>query len=52
MAFDRSPPVFLYRRQVEAALSGTLPLTELSDEERLVANAEADATIAERLRTR
>ncbi len=28
-----------------------MPLTELSSEERLVANAEVDATIAERLRT-
>ena len=39
------------RRRVEAALSGALPLTELSTEERLVANAEADAAVAERLRT-
>ena len=39
------------RRRVEAALSGALPLTELSIEERLVANAEADAAVAERLRT-
>jgi hypothetical protein len=38
------------RRRVEAALDGTLPLTELSPEERLVANAETDAAIAERLR--
>jgi len=39
------------RRRVEAALDGTLPLTELSPEERLVANAETDAAISERLRT-
>ena len=39
------------RRRVEAALDGTLPLVELSPEERLVVNAEADAAIAERLRT-
>lgn len=39
------------RRRVEAALSGTLPLTELTPEERLVANAETDAAISERLRT-
>jgi ParD-like antitoxin of type II ParDE toxin-antitoxin system len=39
------------RRRVEASLDGTLPLVELSPEERLVVNAEADAAIAERLRT-
>jgi hypothetical protein len=39
------------RRRVEAALDGTLPLTALSPEERLVTNAETDAAIAERLRT-
>jgi hypothetical protein len=38
------------RRRVEAALDGTLPLTALSPEERLVANAETDAAISERLR--
>ncbi len=39
------------RRRVEAALNGTVPFTELSPEERLVANAEVDAAVAERLRT-
>ena len=39
------------RRRVEAALEGTLALTDLTTEERLVANAESDAAIAERLRT-
>ena len=39
------------RRRVEAALEGRLALTDLTTEERLVANAEADAAIAERLRT-
>jgi ParD-like antitoxin of type II bacterial toxin-antitoxin system len=39
------------RRRVEAALAGSLPLSELSPEERLVANAELDAAIAERLGT-
>lgn len=38
------------RRRVEAALEGTLTLSDLTPEERLVANAEADAAIAERLR--
>lgn len=33
------------RRRVEAALAGQMPLTELTDDERLVANAELDATI-------
>jgi hypothetical protein len=39
------------RRRVEAALAGTLAMTELNPEERLVANAEVDAAITERLRT-
>jgi ParD-like antitoxin of type II bacterial toxin-antitoxin system len=39
------------RRRVEAVLEGTLAFTDLTVEERLVANAEADAAIAERLRT-
>jgi hypothetical protein len=38
------------RRRVEAALAGTLALTELNPEERLVANAEVDAAITERRR--
>jgi ParD-like antitoxin of type II bacterial toxin-antitoxin system len=37
------------RRRVEAALEGRVSLTDLTDEERLVANAEIDAAIAERL---
>jgi hypothetical protein len=36
------------RRRVEAALSGTTALSELTPEESLVANAEIDAAIAER----
>jgi hypothetical protein len=39
------------RRRVEAALAGTLEMTELNPEERLVANAEVDAAITERLRS-
>jgi hypothetical protein len=39
------------RRRVEAALQGRLALTDLTPEERLVTNAETDATVAERLRT-
>ena len=39
------------RRRVEAALDGTLTLSDLNPEERLVTNAEADAAIVERLRT-
>src|ERR1700677_1642222 len=39
------------RRGVEAALQGTLALTDLTTEERLVANAESDAAITERLST-
>jgi hypothetical protein len=39
------------RRRVEAALQGRLALTDLTPEERLVANAETDAVVAERLRT-
>jgi ParD-like antitoxin of type II bacterial toxin-antitoxin system len=39
------------RRRVEAALQGTLALTDLTTEERLVANAESDAAITERLRS-
>jgi hypothetical protein len=38
------------RRRVEAVLAGTLPMTELSPEARLVANAEMDASISDRLR--
>jgi hypothetical protein len=38
------------RRRVEAALEGTLALSDLSPEERLVTDAETDAAIAERLR--
>ncbi len=37
-------------RRIEAAVAGLLPLSELSDEELLVANAEIDATIQERAR--
>ena len=37
------------QRRVEAALAGTLDMVELSPEERLVANAEVDASITERL---
>jgi hypothetical protein len=33
------------RRRVEAALAGELPLADLTDDERLVANAELDASI-------
>jgi hypothetical protein len=36
------------RRRVEAALAGELPLSFLSEEERLVANAELDVRIQER----
>jgi ParD-like antitoxin of type II bacterial toxin-antitoxin system len=39
------------RRRVEAALDGTLALTELSADERLVVSAEIDAAIQERLHT-
>ena len=39
------------RRRVEAALQGTLALTDLTPEERLVTNAETDAAVAERHRT-
>lgn len=39
------------RERVEAALAGTLPWRELTGEERLVANAETDAAITERLRS-
>jgi hypothetical protein len=35
------------RRRVEAALAGTLPMTELTDEEGVVFNAEIDASIDE-----
>jgi hypothetical protein len=35
------------RRRVEAVLAGTLPLGDLSPDERLVANAELDATIGQ-----
>ena len=38
-------------KAVEAALHGTLALTDLTPEERLVTNAETDAAVAERLRT-
>jgi hypothetical protein len=38
------------RRRVEATLAGSLAMTELLPEERLVANAEVDAAISERLR--
>ena len=38
------------RRRVEAALGGSLALTELGADEQLVANAETDAAISERLR--
>ena len=38
------------RRRVEAALHGDLPLGELSPDELMVANAEMDAAIQERLR--
>lgn len=33
------------RRRIEAAVAGELPLAELSGEERIVANAEIDATV-------
>jgi hypothetical protein len=36
------------RRRVEAALTGALPMSQLGSEERLVANAEIDAAVAER----
>jgi len=36
------------RRRVEAALAGELPLADLTDSERLVANAELDASIQAR----
>ena len=36
------------RRRVESALAGDLPLAELSEAERLVANAELDATFQAR----
>jgi ParD-like antitoxin of type II bacterial toxin-antitoxin system len=39
------------RQRVEAALEGTLALSDLTPEERLVTNAETDAAITERLRT-
>lgn len=35
------------RRRIEAALAGTLDLTELSGTERVVVNAELDATVNE-----
>lgn len=38
------------RSRIEASLRGSLPLSQLTAEERLVANAETDAGIAERLR--
>jgi len=38
------------RRRVEATLAGSLAMTELLPEERLVANAEVNAAISERLR--
>ncbi|MDQ1308702.1 MAG: hypothetical protein QG671_4537, partial [Actinomycetota bacterium] len=37
-------------RRIEAAVAGLLALSELSEEELLVANAEIDATIQERVR--
>jgi hypothetical protein len=36
------------RRRVEAALAGTLPLSQLDDDERLVANVELDVAIQNR----
>jgi hypothetical protein len=39
------------RRRVEATLAGSLAMTELLPEERLVANAEVNAAISERLRS-
>ena len=39
------------RRRVEATLAGSLSMTELLPEERLVANAEVNAAISERLRS-
>ena len=39
------------RRRVEATLEGKLPLASLTDDERLVSNAEIDAGIAERLQS-
>ncbi len=39
------------RRRVEAALEGSLPERELSPDERVVFNAEVDATISEAART-
>lgn len=36
------------RRRVESALAGDLPLAELGESERLVANAELDATVEAR----
>lgn len=36
------------RRRIEAAVRGELPLSELSEEERLVANTELDVAIRER----
>lgn len=38
------------RQRVEAALSGTVALRDLSPEESLVANAEIDAAVAEQIR--
>jgi hypothetical protein len=39
------------RRRIEAVLAGEIDLDELSDEERVVANAELDTAIEERART-
>lgn len=38
------------RMRVEAALAGTLPLSELSDEEGVAFNAEVQASLEERMR--
>jgi hypothetical protein len=39
------------RRRIDAALVGTLPLTELNPEERLLVNAELNAATSERIRS-
>ena len=44
-----SMPHTAARRRVEAALAGTLPLTDLGPDERLVVNAEIDAAVQENL---
>lgn len=39
------------RLRIEASLAGELPMDELSEQERVILNAEIDASISERART-